>query len=230
MYVVHDLAGRYWNGHAFSSYYTHTAKRFLSFVDASLKASELKAIVGTTDQNALQPLLRLYDLIAKSEATGVEKVMTNAPVTHDECCTMRSKLTAHTARSLILSEVEYQVVYVEDLAGIALTWVIAVLSGKKVDLGLSKGEKAIYLNDRGVVTILNPIEDSVQAHLLTYQHDVVVYQDDPVMPKAVITPDKNNPFYFYKQYGETRDIAVMKCVVRSLSGNDRVLIPKWLVA
>lgn len=46
MFVVHDLAGRYWNGVRFSCYYAHTAKRFVSFKEASTLAEACNAVVG----------------------------------------------------------------------------------------------------------------------------------------------------------------------------------------
>jgi len=48
---------------------------------------------------------RLYHIVAINERTGVKVYMTGYPMTHKECCTMKSKITKYKWRRLQLEEV-----------------------------------------------------------------------------------------------------------------------------
>lgn len=48
--------------------------------------------------------MRLYHIVAISDKSGHKTYMTSSPLTHDEACTMLSKFTKYTGRSLRLEE------------------------------------------------------------------------------------------------------------------------------
>ncbi len=48
---------------------------------------------------------RLYDLVAVNEKSGAVTVLTRYPMSHHECCVMKSKFTEHKHRRIQLREV-----------------------------------------------------------------------------------------------------------------------------
>jgi len=49
---------------------------------------------------------RLYHLVAINEKNGWKEYLTAFPMTHEECCTMKAKFSAHPARRIQLEEVK----------------------------------------------------------------------------------------------------------------------------
>lgn len=48
---------------------------------------------------------RKYNLVAINEKTGKQVLLTAYPMTHSECCTMKSKFSYHPARRIQLVQV-----------------------------------------------------------------------------------------------------------------------------
>lgn len=48
---------------------------------------------------------RLYHLVAKNNKTDKKTYLTGYPMTHAECCTMKSKFSYHPLRRIELEEV-----------------------------------------------------------------------------------------------------------------------------
>lgn len=49
--------------------------------------------------------MRLYHLVSINEKTGNKVYLTGYPMSHKECCTMKSKFTYHSFRRIQLEEV-----------------------------------------------------------------------------------------------------------------------------
>ena len=229
MFVIQNLAGLYWNGAVFGTYNKGDAKSFISFMEATTKAAEVNGLVSDTDGPGFTPLKRLYFLLAVNDHSGYKEPLTTVPFTHDECCTIRKKLTVHANRSLILSEVKYQTVEIESLSGISLIWSAAVMAGKEVELGLLQGEKVIFHRVGQVKEVFNPLENQIQTAQLLEGFKVSLFPDDAVKPKAIHTPFDDQPLYYYRHFGDTINEAALKCFVRSKTGrSDVISIPDWL--
>lgn len=70
------------------------------------------AQIGFTGDEGLQRAIsecvrreRLYNLVAVNEKSGAVVALTRYPMSHHECCVMKSKFTEHKARRIELREV-----------------------------------------------------------------------------------------------------------------------------
>jgi len=61
------------------------------------------------------------------------------------------------------------------------------------------------------------------------KYKVDLFPTDPVMPKAVITPDLSEPHFYFRQFGPTPLIAAMRCLCAAKLG-DTVMVPKELLS
>lgn len=74
-----------------------------------------------------------------------------------------------------------------------------------------------------------PSIDWSQGGPLIDKYKVDLFPTDPVMSKAVITPDLSEPHFYFRQFGPTPLIAAMRCLVASKLG-DTVQVPKELLS
>lgn len=75
-------------------------------VDGKIPASWLVDISEVIDESEEEAAFnaRKYHIVAINEHTGDKTQLTGYPMTHAECCTMKSKITAHPARRIQLEE------------------------------------------------------------------------------------------------------------------------------
>lgn len=74
----------------------------------------------------------------------------------------------------------------------------------------------------------NPSTEWAHGGPIIARERITLYPNDPVEPKATITPNLNKPHYYFRQYGPTALIAAMRCFVASKLG-DEVEIPEELL-
>lgn len=106
-------------------------------------------------------------------------------------------------------------IQVEDLVGPPLDW--AVWKCEQPDLTVdaflaSYGGPdwtGCYSQDWGQT---GPIIDRVR---------ISVFEDAAAPWKAIITPDQNEPHFFYRYYGPTAQVAAMRCYVASKMGREK---------
>ncbi len=110
------------------------------------------------------------------------------------------------------------------LIGPALDWAVAKAEG------YDEGWLLRQMNNPNPATRAIPAysTDWGQGGPLIDKYKIDLFPTDPVMPKAVITPNLSEPHFYFRQFGPTPLIAAMRCLVASKLG-DTVQIPSELI-
>lgn len=105
-----------------------------------------------------------------------------------------------------------------DLEGIALDWFVTQCQHLTEPDFLKKWKSGCFRYSSNLA-LGDPIID---------REKISVFEDAAEPWKAIITPNENEPHYYFRYYGPTKLVAAMRCFVVSQLG-DTVTLPDFLL-
>lgn len=135
---------------------------------------------------------------------------------------------------------EFVTVSTEDVTGPALDWIVAKCEIRN-DVRDSRPRFWMHSNNKDLICfqtynhtenpkgydLYSPSTDLKQGDEIIERHHISVFPDAAEPWKGIITPNENEPHFYFRLYGPTRLIAAMRCFVTSKMGPE-IQIPSVL--